>query len=164
MRIFLSYASEDRARIEPIRYALAEQGHDIFYDREALKPGEAFDTRIRAAIEGCDLFVCFLTPYTVDAGSYTLSELAVAERIWPRADGRVLPVILAEVPRQDIPPYLRSVTCLTPVGNVTASVSDAVHALAQAHKRRRLRKIAIWAVAILILVALASYLLVQRFG
>ena len=70
MRIFLSYASEDRPRIEPIRYALAEQGHDVFYDREDLKPGEAFDTKIRAAIERCDLFVCFLTPYTVDAGHF----------------------------------------------------------------------------------------------
>ena len=162
MRIFLSYASEDRPRIEPIRYALAEQGHDIFYDREDLKPGEAFDSRIRAAIERTDLFVCFLTPHTVDAGSYTLSELAVAERMWPRADGRVLPVILADVPRQDIPAYLRSVTCLTPVGNVTASVSDAVLQLARAHNRRRLRKIATWAVAILIPAAIASYWLVQR--
>ena len=54
--------------------------------------------------------------------------------MWPRADGRVLPVILADVPRKDIPAYLASVTCLTPVGNVTASVSDAVHHLARAHK------------------------------
>ena len=162
MRIFLSYASEDRPRIEPIRYALGEQGHDVFYDREDLKPGEAFDTKIRAAIERCDLFVCFLTPHTVDAGSYTLNELAVAERIWPLADGRVLPVILADVPRKDIPAYLRSVTCLTPVGNVTASVSDAVNTLAQIHNRKRTRKLAILAVAILIPIAAASYWLVQR--
>ena len=164
MRIFLSYASEDRARIEPIRYALAEQGHDIFYDREDLKPGAAFDSKIRAAIERSDLFISFLTPNTVDAGSYTLSELAVAERMWPRADGRVLPVILVDVPRKDIPAYLRSVTCLTPVGSVTASVADAVYVLAQAHKRRRVRKIAIWAVAVLIPAAAVSYWLVQRTG
>ena len=94
MRIFLSYASEDRDRIEPIRFALAEQGHDIFFDREDLKPGESYDSRIRTAIERTDLFICFLTPHTVDAGSYTLSELVVAERMWPSADGRVLPVIL----------------------------------------------------------------------
>src|SRR6185503_9795982 len=157
MRIFLSYASEDRDRIEPIRFALAEQGHDVFYDREDLKPGESFDSKIRTAIERSDLFVCFLTPHTVDAGSYTLNELAVAERMWPVADGRVLPVILADVPRTAIPAYLRSVTCLTPVGNVTASVSDAVHILAQIHNRRRVRKLAMWAVAILIPIAAASY-------
>ncbi len=162
MRIFLSYASEDRARIEPIRLALAGQGHDIFYDREDLKPGEAFDAKIRAAIERCDLFVCFLTPHTVDAGSYTLNELAVAQRMWPSAHGRVLPVILADIPRKNIPAYLRSVTCLTPEGNVTASVSDAVHQLARAHSRRRAQKIATWAVAILIPAAAATYWLGQR--
>ena len=162
MRIFLSYASEDRARIEPIRFALAEQGHDIFYDREDLQPGEAFDSRIRAAIERSDLFICFLTPHTIDAGSYTLNELAVVERSWPRADGRVLPVMLADVPRDSIPAYLRSVTWLTPTGNLTASVSDAVHQLARAHNRRRMRKVATWAVAVLIPAAVAGYWLMQR--
>jgi formylglycine-generating enzyme required for sulfatase activity len=162
MRVFLSYASEDRSRIEPIRYALAEQGHDIFYDREDLLPGEAFDSRIRSAIERSDLFVFFLTPHTVDAGSYTLNELSVCERRWPRADGRVLPVILADVPRQDIPAYLRSVTCLTPVGNLTACVSDAVLQLARVHSRRRMRKLGTLAVAVLIPVAIAAYWLVQR--
>jgi len=162
MRVFLSYASEDRSRIEPIRYALAEQGHDIFYDREDLLPGEAFDSRIRSAIERSDLFVIFLTPHTVDAGSYTLNELSVCERRWPRADGRVLPVILADVPRQDIPAYLRSVTCLTPVGNLTACVSDAVLQLASVHSRRRMRKLGTLAVAVLIPVAIAAYWLVQR--
>ena len=162
MRVFLSYASEDRSRIEPIRYALAEQGHDIFYDREDLLPGEAFDSRIRSAIERSDLFVIFLTPHTVDAGSYTLNELSVCERRWPRADGRVLPVILADVPRQDIPAYLRSVTCLTPVGNLTACVSDAVLQLARVHSRRRMRKLGTLAVAVLIPVAIAAYWLVQR--
>ena len=162
MRIFLSYASEDRERIEPIRFALAEQGHDIFYDREDLKPGESYDSRIRSAIERTNLFICFLTPHTVDAGSYTLSELAVAERMWPNADGRVLPVMLDQVPRKDIPAYLRSVTWLEPVGNVTASVSDAVYQLARDRSRKRTRKIAIWAAAILVPAAIAAYWLVQR--
>src|SRR4029078_2436412 len=105
MRIFLRYASEDRDRMEPIRFALAEQGHDIFYDREDLKPGESYDSRIWSAIQRTNLFICFLTPPTVDAGSYTRSELAVAERMWPNADGLVLPVMLDQVPRKDIPAY-----------------------------------------------------------
>jgi formylglycine-generating enzyme required for sulfatase activity len=162
MRIFLSYASEDRPRVEPIRYALAEQGHDVFFDREDLLPGEAFDSRIRNAIECCDLFICFLTPHTVDAGSYTLSELQVAERMWPHASGRVLPVVLDDVPRADIPAYLRSVTLLRPVGNITASVADAVHQLARSHRRRRVRRISLWAVAILAPLAIALYWFIQR--
>lgn len=162
MRIFLSYASEDRARVEPIRLALAEQGHEIFFDREDLLPGEAFDSRIRSEIERCDLFVCFLTPHTVDAGSYTLNELKTVERLWPHPSGRVLPVLLADVPRNDIPAYLRSVTWLTPVGNLTASVADAVHAIARVRKRRRWQRIALWTLAILVPATIALVWLLQR--
>jgi hypothetical protein len=89
MRIFLSYASEDRTRIEPIRLALVGQGHDIFYDREDLKPGEAFDAKIRAAIERCDLFVCFLTPHTVDAGSYGPADPNWSMPVDQRPNGRL---------------------------------------------------------------------------
>jgi len=70
--------------------------------------------------------------------------------------------MLDQVPRKDIPAYLRSVTWLEPVGNVTASVSDAVYQLARDRKRKRTRKLAIVAVAILVPAAIAAYWLVQR--
>jgi hypothetical protein len=110
MRVFLSYASQDRAAVEPIHHALTEQGHDVFFDREDLPPGEGFNARIRSAIERCELFVCFLSPDTVDAGSYTLTEIEIVARIWPHPSGRILPVVLRTVPFADIPAYLRSVT------------------------------------------------------
>lgn len=162
MRIFLSYASPDRALVEPIRYALAEQGHDVFFDREDLHPGEEFDSRIRTAIERCELFLCFITPSTVDAGSYTLSELAIAQRVWPHPSGHVLPVMLATVPLDQIPAYLKSVTLLEPVGNATASVADAVHQKARARRRRQVRRIALWTLAALIPVAGILYWATHR--
>lgn len=155
MRIFLSYASQDRATVEPVRYALAEQGHDIFFDREDLPPGEGFDSRIRKAIERCDLFICFLTPNTVDAGSYTLTELAIAQRVWPHPSGRVLPVILAPVPFDHIPAYLKSVTLLEPVGNMCASVADSVYQIANMRRRQRTRRLATWGLAALVPIAAA---------
>jgi len=157
MKIFLSYASEDRALAEPIRYAIAEQGHDVFFDREDLPAGEAFNIRIRSAIEQCELFICLLTPYTLDAGSYTLSELQIAERVWPNPAGRVLPVVLANVPLNDIPAYLRSVTLLQPTGNVTASVADAVHQIAATRRRQHVRRLVLWGFAALIALAIAFY-------
>lgn len=162
MRIFLSYASQDRAVVEPVCYALAEQGHDIFFDREDLPPGEGFDTRIRQAIERCDLFICFLTPNTVDAGSYTLNELAIAQRMWPHPSGRVLPVLLSAVPFDHIPAYLKSVTVLEPVGNMTASVADSVYQMARLRQRQRTRRIATWAVAALIPVGALIYWAINR--
>jgi formylglycine-generating enzyme required for sulfatase activity len=162
VRIFLSYASPDRALIDPVRYALAEQRHDIFFDREDLQPGEGFDSRIRRAIERCELFVCFITPNTVDAGSYTLSELAIAQRVWPHPAGHVLPVMLAPVAIEQIPAYLKSVTLLEPIGNVPASVADAVHQIARQRRRQRVRRIASWTLAILVPVALTFYWATHR--
>ena len=156
MRIFLSYESEDRDLIEPIRFALAEQGHDIFYDREDLKPGEAFDSRIRAAIERA---ICLLLP---DATHGRCGQLYAERAVGRRADVAARRRSRAAGHPRGCPapgysclfPFRH---CLTPVGNVTASVSDAVHQLARAHSRRHMRKLAVWAVAILIPVAIASY-------
>jgi len=161
MRIFLSYASCDRALVEPVRYTLASR-HEVFFDRESLPPGEEFDSRIRRAIERCELFLFFITPQTVDAGSYTLSELAIAQRVWPRPAGRVLPVILSPVPYEQIPAYLRSVTMLEPVGNVTASVADAIEQLARLRRREHVRRSVSWLLALTVPAGLMFYWLAHR--
>ncbi len=141
MRIFLSYASQDRAAVEPIHHALAQQGHDVFFDREDLPPGESYGIRIRTAIERCQLFICCLSPDTVDAGSYTLTEIEIAQRVWPTASGHVLPLVLRPLPRETIPAYLSSVTWLEPAGNVAASVADLVHQIARTRRRKRWQRV-----------------------
>src|SRR5688572_21582983 len=106
MHIFLSYATPDRTAAEPIRLALAEQGHDVFFDREDLPPGEAFDTRIRRAIQSSDLVIFLLSPDAVDAGSYTLTELDIVRSTWQHPGGRLLPVLLRPVAFDAMPAYL----------------------------------------------------------
>ncbi len=149
MRIFVSYASQDRATVEPIRYALAQAGHTVFFDRDDLPAGEEFDSRLRTAIERCHLFIMFLSPQAVDAGSYTLTELSIAERCWPDPSGRVLPVVLAPTPMATIPAYLKAVTLCEPVGNVTASVADTVKQIARRRVRRRLVPATVGSLAVL---------------
>ena len=51
MNVFLSYASEDRGTAADIRHALEHDGHDVFFDRDDLPPGEDFHARIRRGIE-----------------------------------------------------------------------------------------------------------------
>ncbi|MET0657267.1 MAG: SUMF1/EgtB/PvdO family nonheme iron enzyme [Steroidobacteraceae bacterium] len=160
MRIFLSYASQDRSLVEPVRYALEQQGHDVFFDRDDLSPGEGFDERIRSAIERSHLFVCFLSPNTIDAGSYTLNELAVAQRTWPKASSRVLPVLLSPLPLNTLPAYLTSVTLLEPVGNLTAAVADAVHQIARSRRRTLLRRVALCVA--LLLAGASGYFVAHR--
>src|SRR5262245_58079456 len=122
MRIFLSYASEDRAAADAIRLALEGDGHDVFFDREDLPPGEEFHNRIREGIEKSELVIFLVSPKTLDAGSYTLNEIAIAEKTWPAPAGHILPVLLERVNAQELPAYLRSVTFLEPPGNVPAAV------------------------------------------
>src|SRR5512134_80113 len=127
MRIFLSYASEDRSLVEPIALALRAQKHKVFVDRDSLPPGEEYDIRIRKAIEESHLFIFFVSPESLDAGSYTLTELGIAQKTWAHPGGRVMPVVLRRVALEQVPPYLAAVTLFEPVGNLPATVADEVH-------------------------------------
>lgn len=151
MRIFLSYPSEERQLVEPIYLALRAQGHNVFFDRKELPPGEEYDIRIRKAIERADLFVFMLSAEAFDAGSYTLTELEIAQKTWPHPTGRVLPVMLHRVALDKIPPYLEAVTFLEPDGNTAATVADAVYRIASARRKALLGKLAVWlAVAVVV--------------
>ena len=156
MKIFLSYASEDRALVEPIYLALRAQGHKVFFDRAELPPGEEYDSRIRQAIEGSQLLIFFLSPAFLDSGSYTLTELHITQKTWEHPAGRLLPVLLRRVDLKQIPPYIKSVTLLEPEGNVTASVADEVHRIALARRRRLLKNFAKGLAAVIIF-GIASY-------
>ena len=132
MRIFLSYAAQDRNLAEAVSLALRAQGHTVFFDRTDLPPGEEYDLRIRRGIEKSQLFVFLLSPDSVDAGSYTLTELGIAQRVWQHPTGKVLPIVIRPVPLELIPAYLKSVTLLEPEGNLPATIADAVHRIALA--------------------------------
>ena len=157
MKVFLSYASEDRALAEQIHFTLRGQGHDVFFDREDLPPGEEFNDRIRHGIEGSDLFVFLVSPQAFDAGSYTINELEIAQQTWPRPDGRLLPVLLRPMALDRLPTYLKSVTLLQTEGNIPAAVGVAVHRLELARRRALLLKAAAGS-ALACLVAAGAYL------
>lgn len=156
MKLFLSYASQDRSLVEPVRLALASQGHEIFFDREDLPPGDEYDNRIRRAIEDCDLFIAFMSPDTFDRGSYTLTEIEIAERVWKLPQGRVLPVVLRPVEVAQVPAFLKGVTFLEPTGNVAASVAEFVHRRVLERRRARFKWAAI-AAGVVLTAALAYY-------
>jgi formylglycine-generating enzyme required for sulfatase activity len=138
MNVFLSYASQDRTLASSINQALLHQGHDVFFDRDDLPPGEEFHNRIRAAIEQSDLFIFLVSEYAVDAKSYTLTELEIAQQVITRPHGRLLPVLLQPIPFERLPEYLKSVTVLETSGDITAAVAAAVDRMAQRRRRRLL--------------------------
>lgn len=129
MRIFLSYASEDRSLAEEVALALGGAGHDVFFDRSSLPAGGDFHSRIQAAIDRADLCVFLASANSLRNGAYTLTELKLAREKWPHPEGHVLPVCLPGTTVGALPPYLTSVTVLEPEGNVAAEVLVAVRAL-----------------------------------
>jgi formylglycine-generating enzyme required for sulfatase activity len=158
MKIFLSYASEDRKIAEELSLALAHEGHDVFFDRDDLPAGDDFHSRIRRGIESSDLVVFLLSPYALDTGSYTITEIDIAQRTWPRPSGRVLPVLLRPVDLSQVPNYLKAVTLLETRGNLTATVVEAVHRIARARRRAWLAKLSAAAAAVALLaVGVAVY-------
>ena len=153
MEIFLSYASEDRSKVEPVALAFGNAGHKVFFDDHSLQSGKSFDETIQEAIRRSDLFVFFISKDSTEEGRYTLSELEFAKSKWKAPSGYILPVLIDEVELDQIPAYLRSVTILTPRGNLTAEVvSNAINL----NKQRRSHR---W-----ILVSLASFSLVGLSG
>lgn len=156
MRIFLSYSSEDRALVEPICWALRAQRHKVFFDRTDLPPGEEYDIRIRQAIEGSHLFVFLASSESLEPGSYTLTELSIAQKTWEHPDGRLLPVLLRPIGLDRLPAYLKSVTLLEPEGNVPAAVADAVHRIAMARRRVMLTNLA-KGLAVAMIIGIGAY-------
>lgn len=129
LKIFLSYASEQLELADRLQLALANAGHELFFDRTALPAGRDYHPAILAALRGADLMVFLISPASVAPGAYPLSELRLARDIWSTPEGRVLPVMAEETPIDSVPAYLRAVSILHPEGDVVAEVHAAIDVL-----------------------------------
>ena len=126
MRIFLSFASEQHAQADAIAQSLRSRDYDVFFSHDDLPPGASFDVRVERAIAQSDLMVFLVSPQSVTKGRYTLTELAFARAKWPNPSGRMLPVMIAATPLDQVPGYLKAVTILAPEGNAAAETRAAV--------------------------------------
>jgi hypothetical protein len=133
MQIFMSYASEHREIADQVRQGLLNNGHEVFFDRDALPSAGNYHRRIAEAIARSDLMVFLVARRSVARGTYALTELKLARVRWPSPVGRVLPVMVEAVPLELIPAYLKSVTLLEPDGDL---VAETVAAVAQMDRDR----------------------------
>lgn len=148
MRIFLSYASQDREAAKAIYLALRDQGHKVFFDRADLPAGEEYHNRIREVIQSTQLFIFLISPDAVDGGSYTLTELDIAEK----SAKPLLPVMLRKTELTTLPPTIKAVTFLETDGSLPGAVAAEVHRIAGKWRGRRL-KLAVAATAGVVLLA-----------
>lgn len=126
MRIFLSYASEQKNIAEPIAFSLRQRGHKVFLDKDDLPAGASYDDQIEEAIATSDVFLFLISPESVTKGRFTLTELSFARKKWPLAHRNILPVMAVPTAFDDVPNYLKAVTVLEPQGSIAAEVASAV--------------------------------------
>ncbi len=62
--VFLSYASEDAPAAQRIAEALRSAGIEVWFDREELRGGDAWDQKIRQQIRDCQLFIPIISAHT----------------------------------------------------------------------------------------------------
>ncbi len=142
MRIFLSYSRTDLKQAEQIATNLRQANHKVFFDRHNIKVAEDFNRVIWGEIQKVDLFIFLISPNSVRAGSFALTELALAEKKWPNPEGKVFPVIIEVTDLTDIPIYASICHMHQPEGNVAAEVRAEVKELHKRHHRKKLGKVA----------------------
>jgi hypothetical protein len=137
MKIFISHASEQHDLADLLTIALRGQGHKVFLDRDDLPPGNSYDDRISHAVEQCNLFIFLISPQSVEANSYALTELKFARKRWPIPNDRILPVLAESTAIESVPPYLRHLTLLHPEGNIIAEVRAMVDIIRKNRTKKR---------------------------
>jgi hypothetical protein len=138
MKVFLSYASRDRAVAERVCRVLEAEGHDVFFDRDDLGGGDAFGERIREAIRRAHVLCYLISEASVTPPSYALTELSIATSREPRHRPASLPVRIDATPITAIPAALRAFTILEPQGDVPAEIASAIERLSGRDRKRQL--------------------------
>lgn len=88
-RLFLSYASADRARVAPIVAALTAQGFSVWWDRQ-ITGGSAYAREIEAALKACDIVVVAWSAASIE------SDWVRDEAAFGRDHRRLVPLRLDE--------------------------------------------------------------------
>ncbi|WPB57678.1 TIR domain-containing protein [Xylophilus sp. GOD-11R] len=105
LKIFLSYASEDRERVRPYFSRLLERGFDPWMDIEKILPGQQWEGAIEKAFREANVIMLFLSPRSVDKRGFVQREANEAIqnlRLKRPDDIYVIPAVLepCEIPFQ----------------------------------------------------------------
>lgn len=160
MKIFISYPSEKFREAERLSISLLEDNHKVFFDNTNLPKGESYDKLIREELRISNFLIFLVCPEAVDAGSYTLTELQLFQKKYPKPSGHVLPVMIAPTSFELIPNYIQAVTMLQPTGNFVAETTARIAEIAS-EKKKRLVKLLATAFGILA-IAVVSYFIFFR--
>ena len=120
-RLFISHASADNAAAAALHLWLGEQGFaDVFLDIDAgrgLVPGERWQEALKVATHRCEAVLCLISPAWLTS-KWCQAEFLTAKLLHKRIFG----LIVALVPRDEVPADMAALEELPGVGHKTASV------------------------------------------
>jgi hypothetical protein len=102
LKIFLSYSRTDAAFAQELLEALELLGFDAYLDKEDIAPGEPWEERLSSLIRLADTVVFVISPSSLASEHCTWEMEETA-----RAGKRLVPVMLAAVPDNEVPERLR---------------------------------------------------------
>jgi TolB-like protein len=181
--VFLSYASEDAAAAQRIAEALRAAGVEVWFDREELRGGDAWDHKIRDQIHDCRLFIPVISANTErrDEGYFRREWRLAVERVGDMTHKRafLVPVVIDGTPERgaSVPDkfhelqwtrlpggetpsaFVERITrLLTPDTSATTAAAGSTSApISPSVRRTPFTKVAIWAGGALATVALAYF-------
>jgi hypothetical protein len=105
LKVFMSYASEDRALVRPYFARFEAMGFSPWMDVEKLLPGQRWEGAIEKAFREANVIVLFMTPRSVDKRGFVQREANEAVqnlRSYKPDDIYVIPLMLekCEIPYQ----------------------------------------------------------------
>lgn len=153
-RVFISFASEDRRPADRLTTALRQEGMTVFNSNDGIGTSDDFDAKIHREISRCDLFVFLISEHSLSENRYTLTELQLARNRWPNPTGRVFPVRIASVAKDQLPGYLASVSIDDFRGDPIAAARIGIMRLRSGTIRRCWQRLVYYSLAVLLPVLL----------
>jgi hypothetical protein len=99
--VFISYASQDKRRVEILYSALSANGIDVWLDRAELRPAERFDETIAKAIASSKATILCISATWLRRRGFVKRELATALEVGGGRTNFLFPVMLTpcRIPR-----------------------------------------------------------------
>jgi hypothetical protein len=132
LKVFISYSRRDALDfVDRLQPALTQHGVDAYVDREDIRKGEEWWTRIEQLITEADTVIFVMTPGSASS-EVCQREVDFAERL----KKRFLPIIAADITGQTVPPAVARLNYIFFIENRNAGASgnfeEAVAELTQA--------------------------------
>ncbi len=78
LKVFLSYASEDKAKVTSLASSLRKHNLDVWRDKDRILPGQNWEEEIHKALEEADIVILLLSKKSVDKEGYVQLEFEMA--------------------------------------------------------------------------------------